>query len=44
MNDKTTPTVLFPGDKGWWAAWSRNPFNWLLVSLFVLAYFLDGAK
>ena len=28
--------VLFPGDKGWWKAWSRNPFNWIIVAFFVI--------
>lgn len=34
--------LLFPGDKGWWRAWSRDPTTWLPLAAFAAAYFLDG--
>lgn len=39
MNEKRK--ILFPGDKGWWRSWSRDPTTWLLLAAFGLAYFVD---
>lgn len=30
--------ILFPGDKGWFKAWTQDPTTWMLLGLFLIAW------